>query len=237
MSTFDWLTATPIAHRALHDGNKTRYENSLSAFGAAADAGFAIECDLHISSDGVPIVFHDWTLDRLTNETGLVRDRSAKELRKIKLGSSTDAIYPLAEHLDLVAGRVPVVLELKGIEGHDEGFVAAVAKVLETYQGDVAVMAFEHWLVKDMSSLIGHRPRGLTAKGGDEKYDIHMQAVRDYAVDFIAYDVRELPCDFIKDCRLKRNLPVITWTVRDEKQERLTKRYADQITFELYDPR
>ena len=67
--SIEWLTKTPIAHRALHDGNKQRFENSISAFAAAAEAGYAIECDLHISADGVPIVFHDPTLDRLTSET------------------------------------------------------------------------------------------------------------------------------------------------------------------------
>ncbi len=236
MNKHPWLIATPIAHRALHDGNKGCYENSLSAFAAAANAGFAIECDLHISKDGVPIVFHDPTLDRLTAETGSVRARTAQELREIKLGPTQDCIYPLADHLALIAGRVPVVLELKGLEGQDDGFVEAVGKVLADYKGDAAIMAFEHWLIADMQKHIPERPRGLTAKGDDSYYDTHMKAVRDYEVDFISYDVRELPCEFIKDCRLERGLPVITWTVRDAKAHKTTQRYADQVTFELYDP-
>ena len=59
MTDLSWLTARPIAHRGFHDMNKTRWENTLSAFAAAVERGYAIECDVHLSSDGVPVVIHD----------------------------------------------------------------------------------------------------------------------------------------------------------------------------------
>jgi glycerophosphoryl diester phosphodiesterase len=66
----DWLTARPIAHRGLHDKQRGCEENSLAAFATAATQGFAIECDLQLSADGEAMVFHDETLDRLTDQTG-----------------------------------------------------------------------------------------------------------------------------------------------------------------------
>lgn len=58
------LTARPVAHRGFHDMNKTRWENTLSAFAAAAERGYAIECDVHLSSDRVPVIIHDGDLKR-----------------------------------------------------------------------------------------------------------------------------------------------------------------------------
>src|SRR5262245_61547190 len=108
-----WLTARPIAHRGYHDIARGRPENTLAAFEAAIEARYAIECDLHISSDGVPIVFHDDDLERLTGEVGCVRDRTAKEIGKLRVSKTTERIPTLDELLELTAGRVPLVIELK----------------------------------------------------------------------------------------------------------------------------
>ena len=71
MTDIAWINERPIAHRGYHDLNKTRWENTLSAFAAAVERGFAIECDVHLSADGVPVVFHDDDLKRLTGTEGL----------------------------------------------------------------------------------------------------------------------------------------------------------------------
>ena len=57
--------------------NKTVWENTLSAFRRAVDKGFAIECDVHLTADGVPVVFHDDDLKRLTGTDGFVWQRTA----------------------------------------------------------------------------------------------------------------------------------------------------------------
>ena len=62
MAELAWLTERPIAHRGYHDMNNRVWENTLSAFARAGEHGYAIECDVHLSSDGVPVVFHDDTL-------------------------------------------------------------------------------------------------------------------------------------------------------------------------------
>src|SRR5690606_2594929 len=103
----------PIAHRALHDRAAGRIENSPAAIRAAIDHGYAIEIDLQLSQDGVPMVFHDEDLERLTEETGPVNARPAAALQAIRLAGGGDGIPSLAEVLALVAGRVPLLIELK----------------------------------------------------------------------------------------------------------------------------
>ncbi|MEM9574273.1 MAG: glycerophosphodiester phosphodiesterase family protein, partial [Pseudomonadota bacterium] len=109
-----FITRLPIAHRGLHDGNQKTFENSMSAMRAAVEYGYAIELDVQVSGDGVAMVFHDATLDRLTNQTGLVKDRDTEELQSIKLGKTNDTIDTLEDVLLEIAGDVPVIIEMKG---------------------------------------------------------------------------------------------------------------------------
>src|SRR5262245_18512545 len=119
MSDISWMAKRPIAHRGLHDLNKQRWENTLSAFEAAAVRGYAIECDVQLTSDGVPVVLHDQGLQRLTSADGYVWQRTAREMTNLKVGGTADHVPTLKEMLDLVHGRVPLVVELKGTPGHD----------------------------------------------------------------------------------------------------------------------
>ena len=66
MSAPEWLVARPIAHRGLHDPAAGLIENTLAAADAAIAGGYAIECDVQDTADGEAVVFHDFTLDRLT---------------------------------------------------------------------------------------------------------------------------------------------------------------------------
>ena len=98
----------PLAHRAYHDRSQRRPENSPGAVKAAIAAGYGIEIDLQLSSDGVAMVFHDDALDRLTDATGLVRDHTAAALSQIKLRDSDDSIPTLPEILTLIAARAAI---------------------------------------------------------------------------------------------------------------------------------
>src|SRR6185503_20749771 len=123
-----WLTARPIAHRGYHDIRRGRPENTLAAFDAAVEARYSIECDLHISADGIPVVFHDEGLERLTGETGSVRDRTAAELGDLRIAGTGAWIPTLDELLALVTGRVPLVMELKNVPGRDAGLAFEVVR-------------------------------------------------------------------------------------------------------------
>lgn len=236
MTNAAWIRDLPVAHRGYHDLNMLVWENTLSAFSRAVEAGFAIECDLHYASDGVPIIFHDEDLQRLCNLNGDIRDRTSRELGLIAVGGTSDKVPTLRQLLDLVRGKVPLVLELKGREADDEGFAESVLEVLEGYQGKVALMSFDHWLLRDLKALGAPYPLGLTANGNtQEDFRMHAKAM-EIGLDFISYYYAELPNAFITGERDK-GIPVITWTVRDEEARQRTFANADQITFEGFDPR
>ena len=229
------LIAQPIAHRGRHDGNKSVWENTLSAFQAAIDEGFAIECDLQYAADAVPVVFHDAGMSRLCNIKGDVRAKSSAELSLISVGGTKDKVPSLKQLLALVRGRVPLVLELKGREGDDDGFAAAVLEELEDYEGPVALMSFDHWLLRDLRELECPRPVGLTAEGTKAAdFEMHDEMIS-LGMDFISYNIMHLPNDYITLQRSK-DIPVISWTVRSREQQAHSEANADQITFEGFDP-
>lgn len=236
MTDLSWLTARPIAHRGLHDLNKACWENTLSAFERAASRGFAIECDVHLSADGDVVVFHDDTLKRLTGTDGYIWQRTAAEMGALRIGGTADHAPTLAELLKLVDGRVPLVIELKGIPGHDGELVERVGAALRNYKGKVAIMSFDHWLIRDFARHAPGIPAGLTAWGDqDHELEAHFSMLA-HNISFVSYSVTHLPNRFISFVRDRLSMPVITWTVRDQDAVKATFAHADQMTFEGFDP-
>jgi glycerophosphoryl diester phosphodiesterase len=236
MSNLSWLTARPIAHRGLHDLNNKRWENTLSAFAAAADRGYAIECDVHLSSDGVPVVIHDDNLKRLTGEDGFVWQRTAAELSALRIGGTQDQVPTLEEMLKRIDGRVPIVVEVKGTPGRDAGLVERVGKQLARYHGKAAIMSFDHWLIRDFAKYAPGIAGGLTAYGRDTALiEAHFSMLA-HGIAFTSYAAGDLPNPFVSFVREKLKMPVITWTVHDQPAVDLTFKYADQMTFEGFEP-
>ncbi len=235
MTDISWLTRRPIAHRGYHDLNRSRWENTLSAFDAAIERDYAIECDVHLSADGVPVVFHDSVLNRLAGRDGFVHEMTAAELNQVKVGGTDDHIPTLAEMLARVRGRVPLVIELKGVEGKDTGLVAAVAQTLEGYRGEAAIMSFDHWLVRRFADDAPGIPAGLTAeKRTIPALEAHFSMLA-HPISFVSFGVSDLPNPFVSFVREKLAMPVITWTVRNEEARATTFAHADQMTFEGFE--
>ena len=138
-----WLTARPIAHRGLHDASKGVIENSISAARAAIAAGFGIECDVQLTADRDLVVFHDDSLDRLTDGVGAVAMRSAKELRGFRLRGGNETIPVFSEFLDAIGGRTPIVVEIKSAFNGDTTPAQRVARALAHYDGPVAIESFD----------------------------------------------------------------------------------------------
>jgi len=182
------------------------------------------------------MVFHDHDLDRLTEEKGSMRLRKAEALRRIHVAGTQDHIPMLVELLDAVRGDVGLVLELKGQADEDTGFVEAVARVVESYEGPLALMSFNHWLVEDLREMVPARPRGLTADGSDKLYRTHADFATVADVDFVSYAINDLPCRFVDEFRATGR-PAISWTIRTPELAAKSALYADQITFEGFDPR
>lgn len=129
----------PYAHRGLWGGEIP--ENSLAAFALAAEKGFAIELDVQLSADGEVMVFHDYTLDRMCGVEGKLSERTAAELADLRLHATEERIPTLKQVLSVVAGRVPLLVELKG-ESTQNSVCAPVAQILDTYAGAYCVESF-----------------------------------------------------------------------------------------------
>ena len=215
-----WLTGWAYAHRGLHDGDVP--ENSLLAFERAIATGLGIECDLRPSRDGRAMVFHDAELDRLTGSAGTVAAMGVGDLTALRLGQSDQHIPTLRDMLKLVAGRVPLLLELKSDRGTAvHPLCRAVRRELEGYTGDVAVMSFDPRIGAWFARRMAHLPRGLVVTeenartlSGAIKRRLSVHSARP---QFLAYDIRDLPSRFAS-AQARRGLPLLTWTVRSSAQ-------------------
>ena len=135
------------AHRGLHDGEIP--ENSLAAFEEACRGGFGIELDVQLSKDGEVMVFHDYTLIRMTGREGKVCDCTAAELKSLSLNGTDQTIPTFREVLELVNGRVPLLVELKG-EDLNASLCPKTADLLRAYKGDYCIESFNPLLIRAM---------------------------------------------------------------------------------------
>lgn len=225
----DWLTRWAFAHRGLHGDSAP--ENSRAAFAAAIERGLGIECDIQLSADGQPMVFHDWDLDRLSAEYGPVGKKSAEELAKVALGTGRETIPALADLLYRVAGRVPLLIEIKSRNAVPVSpRCAAVRRALAGYGGEVAVMSFDPRVARWFSAHAPEILRGLIVSEEGEQ-GLRGRLKRNLAVahaspDFLAYDIRDLPSPFAARHR-RSGMPVLTWNVRTRELRERAGRYAD----------
>jgi glycerophosphoryl diester phosphodiesterase len=238
----------PIAHRALHDRKAGRPENSPAAFRAAVDAGYGIECDIQPSADGVPMVFHDYDLRRLTGIPGRVRGLTAAKLRALRLLDGDDGIPTLEEMLALVAGRVPILIEIKDQDGDMGPAVGplerAVAGALQGYAGPVAVMSFNPHSVAALGEAAPEVPRGLTTSAYTaEDWPLLTPRARDRLRDipdydavgasFVSHEAADLARPRVAELKA-RGAAVLCWTIRSPEAEAAARRVAGNVTFEGY---
>jgi glycerophosphoryl diester phosphodiesterase len=245
----DWLVARPIAHRGLHDAAAGVIENSLSAAEAAIAGGFGIECDVQLSADGEAMVFHDFVLDRLSGETGAVAARKADALAAIALKGSGDRIPTLSAFLDHVAGRVPLIIEIKSRFDGDLALTRRAAEIVAERSGQPIVFkSFDPDIITALRKIAPAIPRGIVAMNeyayGD--YD-RLDAARKHALanllhftesrpDFISWKVTDLESAAPYLCRNALGLPLMSWTVRTPEEREKAARHADQMVFEGFRP-
>jgi glycerophosphoryl diester phosphodiesterase len=241
MSRLDWLTARPVAHRGLHDAAGGVIENSISAFAAAVEGRYAIECDLQLSADGEAMVFHDDNLDRLTTRQGPLAALSAAELKTVPFKATADRMLTLGELCALVAGRVTLVLELKSRFDGNPALPARVAAVLRGYAGPIAAMSFDPRMMVTLRGLMPGLVRGIVgqshwSKGEPEAAGAHIGAALRARPHFLAWSVRDLPAALPLTARYGLGMPLLTWTVRSEADRLRAGRFADQMIFEGFRP-
>jgi glycerophosphoryl diester phosphodiesterase len=243
-SALGWLTARPIAHRGLHDPARGIIENTASAAVAAIAGRYGIEADLQISADGEAMVYHDDTLGRLTDGAGALCHVSAAALKRVPFRASADRMMTLGDLLDLVAGRVPVVIEIKSRFDGDLRLAARTAAVLAPYRGPVAVMSFDPALIAELRRIAPRIVRGIVAgrRHPPPAWNVLNPAQRFELTfllhgpksrpAFLAYRVDDLAAITPRTARLMFGLPLLAWTVRSAQDRTMAARFADQAIFE-----
>ena len=248
MTAPGWMTARPIAHRGLHDATRGVIENSRSAACAAVAGDFGIECDVQLTADGEAVVFHDFALDRLTMASGRVDAHSAAALGTVAMRGSDDRILALPAFLDVIAGKVPLVLEIKSRLDGDMRLARRVADVVKASPFPIVLKSFDPRIVTALKTLTPDHARGIVAMN-DYSYPDYQtcSATEKHAManllhfgesqpDFVSWRVRDLPSAAPFLCRRALGLPLMTWTVRNAEDRALSAAHADQMVFEGFVP-
>ncbi|MFG1358249.1 glycerophosphodiester phosphodiesterase family protein [Xanthobacter pseudotagetidis] len=247
MADLGFLTARPVAHRGLHDAARGVIENSPSAVDAALAGRFAIEVDLQASADGEAMVFHDFTLDRLTERAGPVRALTAAALREVPFKGTGDRMMRLGDLLERVARRAPLLIEIKSDFSGDTRLAARAARVIAAYDGPAALMSFDPELIETVRRVAPSVPRGVVA---ERRYDHRdwsaLSARRRFCLghllhwprsrfQFVAYRVADLDAPAPRLAR-SLGLPLLAWTVRTPQDRAQAGQRADQMIFEGFVP-
>jgi glycerophosphoryl diester phosphodiesterase len=243
-----WLTARPVAHRGLHDVSRGIVENMPGAVQAAIARNFAIEVDIQLTADGEAMVHHDDALGRLTEGSGLLLEKTAQQLKAVKFKDTGEHMMSLADLCTLVAGRVPLVIEVKSHFDGDRKLVSRMAEVLSSYSGPVVGMSFDPDQVLALREIAPNLPRGIVAQSDyDDDYwrkltkqqrDSMLYLRHGFRTEphFVAYWVNQLPAPAPWIARNIFGCPLLTWTVRTPEQRARAARYADQMIFEGFVP-
>jgi glycerophosphoryl diester phosphodiesterase len=237
-----------VAHRGLHDRARGIIENMPGAVTAAIAGNFSIEVDIQLSAEGEAMVHHDDALGRLTDGSGALRSLTAAELKAVAFKDTSERMMSLGDLCTLVAGRVPLVIEVKSHFDGDRQLVRRMSQVLAAYRGPVAGMSFDPDQVTALRELTPQLVRGIVAERHYTEADwpeasptqrrdmTHLRHAFRSRPHFVAYWVNELPAAAPWIAHQIFGLPLLTWTVRTPEQRQRAARYADQMIFEGFVP-
>lgn len=232
------------AHRGLHDNESDAPENSMAAFRKAVEAGYGIELDVQLTKDRIPVVFHDESLQRVCGVPGNVRDYTYEELQEFRLCKSGERIPLFSDFLNMVDGKVPLIVEIKIHE--DAGTVCSIADgLLKAYQGVYCVESFHPFAVKWYKE---HRPEVIRGQlSGDlskpDQPESFTYMLVHYLItnvlcrpDFIAYDHRNKNNISRVLCRRLFGALSVAWTIKSQEELDRSRGDYDLFIFEGFLP-
>jgi glycerophosphoryl diester phosphodiesterase len=234
------------AHRGLHDNKTDAPENSLEAFRKAVEAGFGIELDVQLSKDRVPVVFHDFTLQRICGAEGKLMDYTYEELQQFTLFGTSEKIPKLEDVLALVDGRVPLIVEYK-IPGCHTEICSIADKMLSEYKGLYCIESFNPlgllWYRKNRKKVMRGQLADNFIKAGEKElsklvYFSIQHLLFNFLTkpDFIAYNhnyYRDLSRQL---CRYLYKSTSVAWTVRNKEELNARKGDFDIFIFDSFMP-
>jgi len=232
------------AHRGLHDNDSDAPENSLEAFRRAVEAGYGMELDIQLSKDKVPIVFHDFTLDRMCGVEGRVSDFTYEELQRFTLGKSKERIPKFEDVLKLVNGRTPLIVEFK-VEVMDISICPIACRLLDAYQGFYCMESFHPLCLLWYRVHRGHIVRGQLSDGFmQENYrGPHFFMVQNLLFnfigrpDFIAYNHKYSAGLSRRLCHGLYRSTAVAWTIKSQRELDGARKEFDLFIFDSFVPR
>lgn len=233
-----------FAHRGLHDNEGDAPENSMAAFRKAVEAGLGMELDVQVTKDGVPVIFHDFTLERICGVEGKVIDHTYEELQAYTLCQSKERIPKFSDLLQTVDGRVPLIVEIKA-ETADVSGCADIDKLLRAYQGAYCIESFNPmvlwWFRRHHGEVVRGQLSSNFRKEG-EYWNVLYFAMTHLLFnfltkpDFIAYNHKFSEEPGRRICRHLYRHPAAAWTVRSEKDLQALKGKYDVFIFDSFFP-
>ena len=235
-----FLKENLIAHRGAHNINKNIPENSVKAFKEAIKNNYIIELDVHMLKDNNVVVFHDDNLKRMTGVNKKIKDVTYEEVKKLKLQNTDNYIPLFKDVLNLIDGKVPIIIELK-YDVKCGKLEKEVIEILKNYNGKYVVKSFNpftvYWFKKNYPDII----RGqLSCNFKSEKINFikkffckHMLFNFITKPDFISYGVKSLPNKKVE--KYRKNILVLGWTIRNKEDLAKAKKYCDNYICENFD--
>lgn len=221
-----WITEKPITHRGLYD-NINFPENSLAAFELAVKSGYPIEFDLQFLKDEKIAVFHDSNLFRMTGVNGSVRKKNSIELKKLNLLETNQTIPLLEEMLELVNGKVPLLVEIKSnnIPGK---FESEVLNTLSNYSGEYAIESFNPLTVLWFKQNAEQIKRGILSRSLF-RANMYAKIIKPH---FLAVDINKIRTSG----KVNKKFPLIGYTATSFNEFNEAKKVFDNVIFEGFQP-
>ncbi len=234
------------AHRGLHDNQSDAPENSMKAFRRAVEAGFGIELDVQLTKDKVPVVFHDFTLKRICDVQGKVKDYTFEQLQQFSLCGTEEKIPKLEAFLKMVDGKVPLIIEYK-IAGIDVEVCRLADKLLQNYKGLYCIESFNPmgvlWYRKNKKHIMRGQLADSFRREKNSSYPAPLLMFLHHMLfnfltkpDFIAYH-HKYHRDLSRSlCRNLYRSTAVAWTIRSQEELDKRKKDFDMFIFENFVP-
>ncbi len=232
------------AHRGLHDNTSDAPENSLAAFQKAVKAGYGIEMDVQLTKDKVPVVFHDFTLERICGREGKVYDYTFQELKQFRLCDSEETIPGFEEALRTIKGKVPLIVELK-VEWMDISVCPVVDQLLREYKGLYCVESFNplvlSWYRRYHNDVVRGQLSDGFVKSGEMKgilYALLQNLMLNWVTkpDFVAYNHKYADVPARKICRKLYKNMAAAWTIKSQEELEKARNKFDIFIFDSFIP-